>query len=158
MDYPFIEIRHEYYYSLVLQLVLFLMDSIHIAPVPPTIICLDEKQHERNPTECQEEYQSQEAEEYYIDQYSEEGNDDDPNLDHDEKDEYDREREFIEEANAYHEEIMEERLANRKTMTDRQFREWEVSSGFGKTKTECHYDIYLKTGHVWLPPMVSNNK
>ena len=140
------------------------MDSIHIPPVPPTIICLDKyedndkTQHEGNQTECQEEYQSQEDEEYYNDQYSD-GYDVDPHLDDDEQDEYDRERDFIEEANAYHDEIMEERLANRKTMTDRQFREWEVISGFGKTKTECHYDIYLKTGHVWLPPsMGSNNK
>ena len=117
------------------------MDSI--APVTPTSICLDEKQQEINQTEFEE----------YSDGFA-----DDPYLDHDEKDEYDRERDFIEEANAYHEEIMEERLANRRTMTDRQFREWEVISGFGKTKTECHYDIYLKTGHVWLPTSMGSVK
>jgi hypothetical protein len=53
---------------------------------------------------------------------------------------------FIEEAKYYHEEVMEERLKNKEIMSDKQFRLWEITSGFGKTKKECEYEVYLRTG------------
>jgi hypothetical protein len=55
---------------------------------------------------------------------------------------------FIQEAKYYHEEVMEERLKNREIMTPNQFREWEIISGFGKSKKDCEYDLYLKTGNI----------
>jgi hypothetical protein len=56
---------------------------------------------------------------------------------------------FIEEARDYHEEVMEERIKNREIMTPKQFREWEIISGFGKSKKECEYEVYLRTGNVY---------
>ena len=65
-----------------------------------------------------------------------------------EYEQYLQEQDFIQDAEDYHDEIMEKRLQKRKTMTSQQFREWEITSGFGKTKKECQYEIYLKTGNV----------
>jgi hypothetical protein len=80
----------------------------------------------------------------------------DEEYEEDEEDEQDREeyeywleeKTFIEEARDYHEEVMEERLKNREVMTPKQFREWEIRSGFGKSKKECEYELYLRTGNV----------
>jgi len=85
------------------------------------------------------------------DSYEEDEEDQDEQEDEEDRKEYEywlEQENFIEEARDYHEEIMEERLKNREIMTPKQFREWEIISGFGKSKKECEYEVYLKTGNV----------
>ena len=92
---------------------------------------------------CQDEEEYEEYEEY--DSYEEDEQDEAA------REEYEcwlEEEDFIQEAKYYHEEVMEERLKNKKMMTPNQFREWEITSGFGKSKKECEYEFYLRTGNV----------
>jgi hypothetical protein len=99
-----------------------------------TSVCQDE-----------EEYDSYEEDEEEYDSYEE---DDEDEQDREEYEYWLEQKTFIEEAEYYHEEVMEERLKNREVMTPKQFREWEITSGFGKSKKECEYELYLRTGNV----------
>ena len=99
-----------------------------------TSVCQDE-----------EEYDSYEEDEEEYDSYEE---DDEDEQDREEYEYWLEQKTFIEEARDYHEEVMEERLKNREIMTPNQFRDWEIISGYGKSKKYCEYDIYLRTGNV----------
>ena len=88
---------------------------------------------------CQDENREEDREEYEEDREEYE----------EDREEYEycmEQEDFIEEAKCYHDEVMEERLKNREIMTPNQFRAWEITSGFGKTKKECEYEVYLRTG------------
>jgi hypothetical protein len=101
---------------------------------------------------CQdEEYDSYEQDEEQDEEDEEQDDEQDEEQDEAAREEYEywlEQEDFIQEAKYYHEEVMEERLKNKKIMTDKQFREWEIISGFGKSKKECEYEVYLRTGNV----------
>lgn len=128
-----------------------LIDQWMVAPLSNCYRTISTLIHNSLNADENEEYDS-----YEEDEDDQEEDEDDQEEDQEEEDKAAREEyeywleqeDFIEEAKYYHEEVMEERIKNREIMTPNQFRAWEITSGFGKTKKECEYEIYLRTGNV----------
>lgn len=62
---------------------------------------------------------------------------------------YLEEEDFKMDAEYYHNEIMEERINARKTMTLQEFKIWEFNKSMKMSDKEGKYDIYLKTGQIF---------
>jgi hypothetical protein len=141
-----VEINEEHWLTPLSNCYRTIVPLIHnVAGIVETSVCQDENEDQ----EDREEYE-EDREEYEEDREEyEEDEDQEAREAREAREEYEycmEQEDFIEEAKYYHEEVMEERLKNREIMTPNQFRAWEITSGFGKTKKECEYEVYLRTG------------
>ena len=107
--------------------------------------------YQQDQDDYQDDYQ-QDQDDYQQDQDNYQQDQDDYQDERDEEEEeyqqYLKEQDFIQDAEDYHDQIMEKRIRNKKTMTPQQFRVWEITSSFGKSIDEIKYETYLKTGNL----------